>query len=1236
MRPTKLPLVYVLLAPLAALAMPEGTRQLGPTQGIESAVLVFARAGETIRVCSSDDGRQEPDVDGGGGLVEIDDVPGDANDLRHFPEGSDDELEREGAEIVVYAPNARGCMNDGDCDGGTTCRNGQGEAFGAGDNNGTCGLALAVDAAQGYCNAAQQPNMWLEVDVDEEGDWEIDFVGEQETITDSGASTRFFEIDVLDANDAPVDGGRIHSGNWRINSHTFDYGAETDFFVVAEVGDGARVWVIDFDNLRGFRFQMFANRVGLLEHPRQSWCLTGDPSEDGDCLDDRPSVRFRRQFQIYLNYPDPSPDAPGAPAIQDVEFNDDIGTTSISPNGDGEQDDGTFSFDVNFDGTWSVIIDTDGNGALDPLLDRVISGEASAGLNTAVWDGLDRNGDVVPPGDYRFSITLITAETHFPMIDIEQNLTGFTIWEQPGRNAARTAQRMFWDDRALRRELIGGADVLTSLPDGSTIPPATHQTRPWRQPTIDGRDVSLVFDTWVIGERSVAEAAGCNRCDEEVGVVTVNEADDDEVPDDDGDGIPNDVEDADGDGVVDPGETDPNEADSDGDGIDDGVEDANRDGQQDEGETSPIDADSDDDGIDDGVEDANHNGQQDEGETDPLDADSDDDGLSDGAEVNADNPTNPNDADSDDDGLSDGVEVNTTGTNPNAADSDDDGLPDGVEDANANGVVDDGETDPNVADTDEDGLPDGIEDANANGQVDDGETDPLDPDSDDDGLLDGTEDRNANGELDDNESSPLSADTDGDEIPDNVEDANRDGVRDPTETHPNDADSDDDGLDDGVEDADHDGAFERDDGETDPRDADTDNGGESDGSEVDNDRDPLNAADDFGGNDDFDGDGLTNAEEAELGTDPEDPDSDDDGIFDGIEVGAMYDPLDPDSDDDGLNDGSEDANHDGVLDDGESSPIDGDTDDDELGDLAESMLGSDPQDPDSDDDGLTDGEEDRNDDGVIGPNETDPTDPDSDDGGELDGAEVNGDPANGIDPSDPNDPSDDDQDNDGLTTPNEALLGSDPNVADTDGDGRDDGDEAHNLDGVLDDNETDPTKADTDGDGLPDPLEDKDGDGVLDEGETDPRNPDTDGDGVEDGKEDRDRDGVRDDDEWDPRDADTDDDGLSDGVEDANRDGERQGNETDPLDPDTDGDGRGDGVEDANGNGKVDPGETNPLEADGPAPMSDAGVGDASVDQEVAGRSIFDSCSQVPGGGGGPSGLLLFGLFLLGIRPRRR
>ena len=100
---------------------------------------------------------------------------------------------------------------------------------------------------------------------------------------------------------------------------------------------------------------------------------------------------------------------------------------------------------------------------------------------------------------------------------------------------------------------------------------------------------------------------------------------------------------------------------------------------------------------------------------------------------------------------------------------------------------------------------------------------------------------------------------------------------------------------------------------------------------------------------DPDGDGLTDEEEADLGTDPNDPDTDDDGINDGQEVTDGTDPLD-DCDNIG----------------GTARP-ESDCDDDGLTTSEENDLGTDPNDEDTDGDGIEDGEE------VL--NGSDPLDP---------------------------------------------------------------------------------------------------------------------------------------------------------------------------------------------------------------------------------------------------------------------
>jgi len=141
-------------------------------------------------------------------------------------------------------------------------------------------------------------------------------------------------------------------------------------------------------------------------------------------------------------------------------------------------------------------------------------------------------------------------------------------------------------------------------------------------------------------------------------------------------------------------------------------------------------------------------------------------------------------------------------------------------------------------------------------------------------------------------------------------------------------------------------------------------------------------------------------------------DSDGDGLSDALERDLGTDPYNPDTDGDGLWDGVEDANRNGVYEPGlgESDPTDEDSDGDGLTDgLEVTYLGTDPTNPDTDGDGVIDGVEDANHNGIIeiGVGESDPRLSDSD--------------------------------GDGLTDGDERDGGSDPLLSDTDGDGVSDG-----------------------------------------------------------------------------------------------------------------------------------------------------------------------------------------------------
>lgn len=234
------------------------------------------------------------------------------------------------------------------------------------------------------------------------------------------------------------------------------------------------------------------------------------------------------------------------------------------------------------------------------------------------------------------------------------------------------------------------------------------------------------------------------------------------------------------------------------------------------------------------------------------------------------------------------------------------------------------------------------------------------------------------------------ADTDGDGIPNSTDtDDDNDGLSDTVElsmgTNPLLKDTDGDGV------LDKQDAFPLDrtewadadaDGIGDNKDTDDDNDGVSDVQEAQLGSDPKNK--------DTDGDGLSDGYEVQLGTSLTNKDTDGDGLTDKEEVDRGLNPLSKDTDGDGVPDNidpfpldkleNKDTDGDGI-----GNTTDTDDDNDGLLDTQEMVLGTDPLKSDTDGDGLTDKQEvqlktnplakDTDGDGVIDSQDAFPIDP---------------------------------------------------------------------------------------------------------------------------------------------------------------------------------------------------------------------------------------------------------------------
>ena len=452
--------------------------------------------------------------------------------------------------------------------------------------------------------------------------------------------------------------------------------------------------------------------------------------------------------------------------------------------------------------------------------------------------------------------------------------------------------------------------------------------------------------------------------------------------DTDGNGVEDGDEDTDGDGKPNKDESNPDEdktTDKDGDGIPDIIDKDDEDGPKGDKDGDGIINSEDPDADGDGVS----NDDEKEAGLDPLNPDTDGDGTKDGDEdTDGDGKPNKDESevpegsveDKDEDGLGDtGItDKNDNGiadlTEPEDKPGEDDGKPsidagEKTDEVPANGEpkkLDDKVKNPTEGMTgdvlDKDGNP--IKDAKVEVDPKTGEikvTVPEGTEPQDATVVIKEKDGNKVGEIDIEITDPNAKDSDGDGLTDDKEKE--------LGTDPNKADTDGDGINDGDEVNGSKNPFDKDGNKvkpgekgapTDPTKPDTDGDGTNDGDEVTGDKNngkptdpndpnskpkkpqypglpdgpswpvpPTKPGDDNKGKD-SDGDGLTDDQEKELGTDPNKADTDGDGIKDGAEVdgsenpfdkdgnkvkpgdnGAPTDPTNPDSDGDGTEDGDE-------------------------------------------------------------------------------------------------------------------------------------------------------------------------------------------------------------------------------------------------------------------------------------------------------------------------------------------
>ncbi len=283
--------------------------------------------------------------------------------------------------------------------------------------------------------------------------------------TDNTQASAVAAWDVTIRDSSGIKLGRLFTNYVAMNMGANSHSLNSKFFI--QTKDGFR-YRTSMNGVDPFGFLFFASSRGYIDRTDNSTLYrsarastnTLDPFQ-GNVQVQRPDVvdtTTDTTHLVFVNAPDTEvlfalgiPSTPVLPAAPtSFKF---TGATGSSGNQTTVGAGGYFSFGSSSAGTYEIIIDTNNDGVYDPSVDRILQNPVTIGTNVVTWDGKNASGVNLPPrpgnAPYNARARIRTGEYHFPMLDAENNPSGFVITMQnaPGPfSAGMNATTVFYND----------------------------------------------------------------------------------------------------------------------------------------------------------------------------------------------------------------------------------------------------------------------------------------------------------------------------------------------------------------------------------------------------------------------------------------------------------------------------------------------------------------------------------------------------------------------------------------------------------------------------------------------------------------------------------------------------------------------------------------------------------------------------------------------------------------------
>ena len=308
----------------------------------------------------------------------------------------------------------------------------------------------------------------------QEGIWEIDFMppspdntaetspvtipANGDWIQPAGPYIAAFDVSVRNTGNSAFITGRVFTNIFSGELSSFSVGFNGIFYILTK--DGYQ-YTLDNNGQAGNGFSFFVNNKGFRNASGaasyQSVNNTTAPNiQDPTSADTQSDITHKIFFNtpaadlpVTANIPGGGTtwlvNPPFVPTVSGVTFRGTEGTlgkAGTSPLG------GTINFTATANGSYTIIIDANNNGVFTDPIDRKLTGTSNVGVNAISWDGLDGLGNKIPVGSVTYTanitLSLFSAEVHFPFFDVERNANGIKLTRTSGTGAPDNT--VYWDD----------------------------------------------------------------------------------------------------------------------------------------------------------------------------------------------------------------------------------------------------------------------------------------------------------------------------------------------------------------------------------------------------------------------------------------------------------------------------------------------------------------------------------------------------------------------------------------------------------------------------------------------------------------------------------------------------------------------------------------------------------------------------------------------------------------------